>query len=127
MTVCFILTYILFVFLRLFLYLIINRAIGDVSLQPYVTSEPDIVETNLDAHDEFLVLASDGLWDVLNNAQVAQLLQELDRQKSDFMDMARELCVEALMRGSQDNITVVVVDLRPKTRERFLSRHGRSK
>ncbi len=96
-------------------------------MQPYVTSEPDIVETNLDAHDEFLVLASDGLWDVLNNAQVAQLLQELDRQKSDFMDMARELCVEALMRGSQDNITVVVVDLRPKTRDRFLNRHGRSK
>ena len=38
------------------------RAIGDVSLQPYVTCHPEILEKEIGPEDEYLVLASDGLW-----------------------------------------------------------------
>jgi Protein phosphatase 2C len=39
-----------------------SRAIGDVSLQPYVTCHPEILEKEIGPEDEYLVLASDGLW-----------------------------------------------------------------
>lgn len=38
------------------------RGIGDVSLQPYISSEAEIMEKDLTADDLFLVLASDGIW-----------------------------------------------------------------
>jgi hypothetical protein len=40
--------------------------------QPYVTSEPEILEKDIGPEDEFLVLASDGLWDVMRNEDVAR-------------------------------------------------------
>jgi serine/threonine protein phosphatase PrpC len=40
--------------------LAVSRAIGDISLQPYVTCEPEVVEKDITYEDEYLVLASDG-------------------------------------------------------------------
>jgi protein phosphatase 2C len=45
-----------------------TRAIGDHDLRPYgVVPTPDVLELPRAAEHEFLVLGSDGLWDVLNN------------------------------------------------------------
>ena len=38
------------------------RAIGDVTLQPYVTCHPEILQRVIGPEDEYLLLASDGLW-----------------------------------------------------------------
>ena len=38
------------------------RAIGDVTLQPYVTCHPEILQRAIGPEDEYLLLASDGLW-----------------------------------------------------------------
>eukprot|EP01036_Dinobryon_divergens_P022153 gene22153-30389_t len=35
--------------------LAVSRAIGDVTLQPYITCEPEIIETNIEPDDEYLV------------------------------------------------------------------------
>lgn len=50
------------------------RAIGDVALQPYITCEPEIMDKLLDINDEYLVIATDGLWDVLENEEVARMV-----------------------------------------------------
>ncbi|XP_010457921.1 PREDICTED: protein phosphatase 2C 3 [Camelina sativa] len=47
--------------------LAMSRAIGDNYLKPYVTSEPEVTVTDRTEEDEFLILASDGLWDVVTN------------------------------------------------------------
>lgn len=92
--------------------LAVSRAIGDVSLQPYVTCEPELYERDVaGGTDEFLVLASDGIFDVLQNDDVARLV---DVAKSDFVNLARILCNEAIILGSSDNVTAVVIDLRPQ-------------
>jgi protein phosphatase 2C len=45
-----------------------TRAIGDKDLQPYgVTPVPDVVSLPRTGREEFLVLATDGLWDVMSN------------------------------------------------------------
>ncbi|KAL0456655.1 UNVERIFIED_CONTAM: protein phosphatase 2C 37 [Sesamum latifolium] len=47
--------------------LAMSRAIGDNYLKPYVISEPEVTITERTAEDECLILASDGLWDVVSN------------------------------------------------------------
>ena len=50
-----------------------------------VTSEPDISLLNLASHDQFLVLASDGLWDVMKNEEVvAFVLRRVERQMGEW-------------------------------------------
>ena len=44
-----------------------SRAIGDRSLKPHVSPEPELKEWQLGPNDEFVILASDGLWDVFTN------------------------------------------------------------
>ncbi|XP_065878690.1 probable protein phosphatase 2C 24 [Euphorbia lathyris] len=47
--------------------LAMSRSIGDNYLKPYVSCEPEVTITERTAEDECLVLASDGLWDVVSN------------------------------------------------------------
>lgn len=47
--------------------LAVSRAFGDRPLKRYVIATPEIKEETLKDEDEFLILASDGLWDVISN------------------------------------------------------------
>lgn len=43
--------------------LAISRAIGDIHLKEWIISEPEIRKLPIISDCEFLILASDGLWD----------------------------------------------------------------
>ncbi|XP_051138640.1 protein kinase and PP2C-like domain-containing protein [Andrographis paniculata] len=88
----------------------VTRSIGDNDLKPFVTAEPEITETSLSAEDEYMVMASDGLWDAMSNSDVIGIIK--DTVKEPGM-CAKRLATEAIQRGSKDNITVIVVFLRP--------------
>jgi hypothetical protein len=47
--------------------LAVSRAFGDRMLKRYVIATPDIREEWLSSEDDLLILASDGVWDVLSN------------------------------------------------------------
>ncbi|KAL8236754.1 hypothetical protein R6Q59_017835 [Mikania micrantha] len=115
--------------------LAMSRAIGDSYLKPYVTCEPDVTITERTGEDEFLILASDGLWDVVSNDTACGLVRlclkgngpstEMksppNNEVSDYENCDRVcsnaallLTKLALARGSADNVSVVVVDLRKK-------------
>ncbi|CAL9107251.1 unnamed protein product [Musa textilis] len=99
-----------------------SRSIGDHYLRPYVISEPEVTVTNRTEEDELLVLASDGLWDVVSNEVVCKVASQClsGQLVRKVPDGAREhrakeaaiiLAELALSRGSRDNISVVVVEL----------------
>lgn len=88
--------------------LAMSRAIGDLFLKPYVSPEPDVSTIALTATDEFLVLASDGLFDVFDNQQVVRLV----RGAGSPTDAASVLTESAFHNGSLDNVTAVVVALK---------------
>jgi hypothetical protein len=46
--------------------LAVSRAIGDHSLRPYVTACPEVTHVGRRHGDELLLLASDGLWDMMS-------------------------------------------------------------
>ncbi len=99
--------------------LAVSRAIGDHSLRPYVIAEPEVTAVARDPADELLVLASDGLWDVMGNQEACTLarrcLARARSRGSSRQNAARVaatvLTRAAVDRGSRDNVTVVVVDL----------------
>ena len=50
---------------------------GDRLLKRYVVAMPDLQEQQLSSQDDALILASDGLWDVLANQDAAQLIKDI--------------------------------------------------
>ena len=57
-----------------------------------------------------VVLASDGLWDTHSNEEAVALIKA--RLGKDRLMGAETLAREAFSRGSLDNITVLVIDLK---------------
>lgn len=113
--------------------LAMSRAIGDKYLKPYVIAKPEVTINARSDEDECLILASDGLWDVLSNEVVCEVarrclsgrshrsysgLQAEGRDDSPAAIAAALLTKLAIARGSQDNITVVVVDLQRRHQNR---------
>ncbi|GJN19490.1 hypothetical protein PR202_gb06772 [Eleusine coracana subsp. coracana] len=85
--------------------LAMSRAFGNRLLKPFVVAEPEIQEEQVDGDLECLVLASDGLWDVVENEEAVSLGKSEDMPES----AARKLTEIAYSRGSADNITCIVV------------------
>lgn len=95
----------------------LSRAIGDRFAKPVVTSEPEILSYPIsDDGDEFILLASDGLWDVMSSQEVVDFVHEnlkfhpeLATADEKHRYMATVVANEALERGSADNVCVVLV------------------
>lgn len=97
-----------------------SRAIGDASLRPYgLTADPDVATHVRTPADEFAILASDGLWNVISNEAACNIVRACIRRSQDrginrphaLRVAAHVLVRAALDNGSVDNVTVVVVDL----------------
>ncbi|KAL1203780.1 Protein phosphatase 2C 16 [Cardamine amara subsp. amara] len=122
---------------RVFGVLAMSRSIGDRYLKPYVIPEPEVTFMPRSREDECLILASDGLWDVMSNQEACELARRrilawhkkhgapplAERGKG--VDPACQAAAEflsgvALQKGSKDNISIIVVDL--KAQRKFKTR-----
>jgi len=92
-------------------FLAMSRALGDTDLKPFVTSEPRIVAGLLGRENDFAVLACDGVWDVLSPETVIRLART-GTGPQESADIIKNTTLE---QGGTDNITVIVLDLRPHT------------
>jgi len=104
--------------------LAVSRAIGDGDFKDKadagpeaqaITCVPDVEERALKDNDEFLVLACDGLWDVMTNQEVVDFVSK--RLTKDMTDEYIQTVAEQLVsyaikeKSSPDNVTAVVVVL----------------
>ncbi|KAL9999923.1 putative protein-serine/threonine phosphatase [Helianthus debilis subsp. tardiflorus] len=100
--------------------LAMTRAIGDGSMKPYVSAVPEVTFTTRTDEDECLIMASDGLWDVMSTELVGTMATSLLRHEREFprtnekptQRVAKYLFKEAKARSSSDNFSVIVVDLK---------------
>ena len=96
----------------------VSRAFGDLDSVPYVTHRPDIYRYPLDKKDKFIVMACDGLWDVLKNDEVVNYIlnncydNTLTTRVNKQFNVAKGLAEYALKKGSTDNITIIIIFLR---------------
>lgn len=122
---------------RVFGVLAMSRSIGDRYLKPWIIPDPEVTFIPRMKEDECLILASDGLWDVMTNEEVCDVARRrilLWHKKNGIstlgdrgegVDPAAQAAAEclsrlALQKGSKDNITVIVVDL--KAQRKFKSK-----
>lgn len=88
--------------------LAVSRCIGDFDLKNQgLTSEPYIYKKHIEKNDKYLVLASDGVWDVLKPKDIKEICEE----NIDPELISEEIILEAKEFGSEDNISVIVVEL----------------
>lgn len=86
----------------------VTRSIGDANVKRYgVTAEAEVHQLTLDFNkDSFLILASDGVWDVVDPQEAVDIVHDTVKQPA---MCAQRIVLEALTRGSKDNVTAVVV------------------
>ncbi|KAK9835427.1 hypothetical protein WJX84_011751, partial [Apatococcus fuscideae] len=102
----------------------VSRSLGDAELKADgLISAPEVTQRLLTEADEFLILASDGLWERMSNEQACGLVHDTVKEAG---MAAKRLATEALARGSGDNITVVVAFLQPVSTLEQIYRKGRA-
>ncbi|XP_055738945.1 protein phosphatase 1L-like isoform X3 [Salvelinus fontinalis] len=89
--------------------LAMSRSLGDYPLKNLnvVIPDPDVLTFDLDKlQPEFMILASDGLWDAFSNEEAVRFVHErLDEPHYG----AKSIVLQSFYRGCPDNITVMVV------------------
>jgi serine/threonine protein phosphatase PrpC len=82
--------------------------------RPPVVANPSVFECARSDDDEWLILASDGLWDTVNSTQCATFIKQEVKKKPDVTasELADLLVARAVRFRTQDNTAAVVVDLR---------------
>ena len=92
---------------RVFGNLMLTRAFGDYEFKKYgVICEPHIVKCDIDFSDKFIIIASDGVWDALNEEEIFLFSKKCKN--------AKELCdiiVNKSLVKSMDNISCFVIRL----------------
>lgn len=102
----------------------VSRSFGDLDAKPHVSHIPDIYDYTIEPQvDKFMILACDGVWDVLSNQDAVDFIlyamasqaqankikncnNIATRSKINIANLLGEYAIE---KGSQDNISVLIV------------------
>jgi serine/threonine protein phosphatase PrpC len=80
-----------------------------------VIPQPEFKSVELTKKDEFLIIASDGLWDVLTPKEAVIKTKELLNLGKSTTIICEELVGLAIKLGSSDNVTIVIVQFHHRT------------
>uniref|UniRef100_A0A1I7U737 PPM-type phosphatase domain-containing protein n=1 Tax=Caenorhabditis tropicalis TaxID=1561998 RepID=A0A1I7U737_9PELO len=99
--------------------LAVSRAFGDYEYkddprlpadQQLVSPEPDVyIRPRNIENDEFMVVACDGIYDVMTNEELAEFVRDRLVVHPDLREVCDDVLDECLVKGSRDNMTMVVV------------------
>jgi len=106
----------------------LSRSLGDLEYkknqelgpeEQIISATPDVLVKELTAEDEFIVLACDGVWDVLSNQEVCDFVRPMLLEKHEMAVIAEALLDRCISEDPQktdglgtDNMTAVIVKLR---------------
>eukprot|EP00268_Persea_americana_P013040 TRINITY_DN1565_c0_g1_i5.p1 TRINITY_DN1565_c0_g1~~TRINITY_DN1565_c0_g1_i5.p1 ORF type:complete len:202 (-),score=42.45 TRINITY_DN1565_c0_g1_i5:305-910(-) len=95
--------------------LAVSRGLGDSHLKTWVIPEPETKIIRLKPECEFLILASDGLWDKVSNQEAVDMVRPLFTNFGDSpspLTACKKLVDLSATRGSTDDISVMIIPLR---------------
>ena len=93
---------------RVYGQLMLSRAFGDWELKSYgVSCEPHITRVELNDNDKYLVVATDGVWDVLEDVDVYNMSIGMNNSK----EFCNKIIQTSLDKGTMDNLSCFVIKL----------------
>ncbi|KAF9614543.1 hypothetical protein IFM89_019206 [Coptis chinensis] len=96
----------------------VTRALGDWHIEGMketnelggpLSAEPELKLITLTKEDEFLIIGSDGIWDVFTSQNAIDFTRRRLQEHNDVHLCCKEMVEEAIKRGAIDNLTVVIV------------------
>lgn len=87
--------------------LAVTRALGDLTMKEHVTCDPFTSVHELSDDCSHLIVACDGIWDVLTDEQASNFVLNASSAQNAAVTLLRQ----SLKEGSTDNISVMVVEL----------------
>ncbi|KAE8280876.1 Protein phosphatase 1B [Larimichthys crocea] len=101
--------------------LAVSRALGDYDYkcvegkgptEQLVSPEPAVFEmVRAPEQDQFVILACDGIWDVMSNEELCEFVKSRLEVSDDLERVCNEVVDTCLHKGSRDNMSVVLVCL----------------
>lgn len=76
-----------------------------------VVCTPDVTEIELKEDDEFVIIASDGLWDVMASSHAVSIARQQFKRGKNAQEVADHIAHLAVRRHTYDNVAVAIVDL----------------
>ena len=100
--------------------LAMSRSLGDTIVHKCgVSAEPEIIDYIIDENDEFIIMATDGIWDVMDNNQSVQMVYSFVAKSHNWNALEASASVSKFARSRWeklspmvDDITCVVIKLR---------------
>jgi serine/threonine protein phosphatase PrpC len=88
----------------------VSRSIGDLKLYPHVSWVPEIHEYTITETNNFIIMATDGLWDSVSNKEAIEMVYS-GLIEDNYKGVIRTLIATARENGSTDNISILIVTL----------------
>jgi len=99
--------------------LAVSRALGDFEYknvdgrsptEQLVSPEPEFyIKERIDEQDEFLVLACDGVWDVMTNEEICDFILGRLKVTDNLETICNEVIDTCLYKGSRDNMSIIII------------------
>lgn len=98
--------------------LAVSRALGDFEFKKnslkgpcdqLVSPEPEVTVLERHPYDEFLILACDGIWDVINNDELCLFIHHqlyIEPNLDNICSLVLDVC---LRKGSKDNMSIILI------------------
>ncbi|KAM1061512.1 hypothetical protein ACFX14_025886 [Malus domestica] len=96
----------------------VTRALGNWHLEGMkdvgerggpLSAEPELKLMTLSKDDEFLIIGSDGIWDVFTSRNAVDFARRRLQEHNDVKLCCKKIVEEAIKRGATDNLTLVMV------------------
>uniref|UniRef100_A0A3Q2ZL86 protein-serine/threonine phosphatase n=1 Tax=Kryptolebias marmoratus TaxID=37003 RepID=A0A3Q2ZL86_KRYMA len=116
--------------------LAVSRALGDYDYkcvdgkgptEQLVSPEPEVfVMVRAPEQDQFIILACDGIWDVMSNEELCEFVKSRLEVCDDLEKVCNEVVDTCLHKGSRDNMSIVLVCLpnAPKVSEEAVKKEA---
>jgi len=99
--------------------LAVSRALGDFEYknvegkgptEQLVSPEPEFyIKTRDEVLDQFLVLACDGVWDVMTNEDICSFITHRMKVQDNLEIICNEVIDTCLYKGSRDNMSIIII------------------
>ncbi|KAL3130276.1 hypothetical protein ABBQ38_008108 [Trebouxia sp. C0009 RCD-2024] len=91
-----------------------------------VVCTPDVTEIQLKEDDEFVIIASDGLWDVMESSRAVTIARQQFKRGKNAQEVADHIAQLAIKQHTYDNVAVAVVDLLGSTEKGWQAKKKKS-